>query len=230
MKSLKKETPKKPQKFESSDDLFENENVEESDRIPQDLDFGEGNYEAIRHTCEAIGQIIESWGFKKIMGMTWAFLYLCPEPASAKDICTALNISPALASITLQDLTRWQVVKKISPLGKRRDYYTAEHDMWKMLNKILEYRERPQVENVKSKLGLALDALDQENRTRPDLKSKRTCQFQRVRIEDLASITTMAMGLMDAISKEGRIDISPLNCVLKPYQFYAQQIQNGVRN
>ncbi len=216
--------------IERLDDLFENENVEESDRVPQELDFGQGNYEAIRHTCEAIGQIIESWGFKKIMGMTWAFLYLCPEPASAKDICTALNISPALASITLQDLTRWQVVKKISPLGKRRDYYIAEHDMWKMLNKILEFRERPQVENVKSKLSLALGALDQENRTRPDLKSKRTCQFQRVRIEDLASITTMALGLMDAISKEGRIDVSPLNSVLKPYQFYAQQIQNGIRN
>jgi len=230
MKSFKKESSPKAARSENVEDIFANEDIEESDRVPQDLDFGEGNYEAIRHTCEAIGQIIESWGFKKIMGMTWAFLYLCPEPASAKDICTALNISPALASITLQDLTRWQVVKKISPLGKRRDYYIAEHDMWKMLNKILEYRERPQVENVKTKLGFALQALDQENRVRPDLKSKRTCQFQRVRIEDLASITTMAMGLMDAISKEGRIDISPLNCILKPYQFYAQQIQNSVKN
>lgn len=225
MKSLKKETAIKVPKLENPEDIFENEEIEESDRVPKDLDFGQGNYEAIRHTCEGIGQIIEAWGFKKIMGMTWAFLYLCPEPASAKDICTALNISPALASITLQELTRWQVLKKISPLGKRRDYYIAEHDMWKMLNKILEYRERPQVENVKNKLGLALSALDQENRVRPDLKSKRTCQFQRVRIEDLASITNMAMGLMDAVSKEGRIDISPMTSILKPYQFYTQQIQ-----
>jgi len=230
MKNLKKESDTKLTKPHPPEDLFENEEVEESDRVPKDLDFGEGNYEAIRHTCEAIGQIIESWGFKKIMGMTWAFLYLCPEPASAKDICTALNISPALASITLQELTRWQVLKKISPLGKRRDYYIAEHDMWKMLNKILEYRERPQVENVKTKLGLALTALDQENRIRPDLKSKRTCQFQRVRIEDLASITNMAMGLMDAVSKEGRIDISPMTSILKPYHFYTQQIQGTPGN
>jgi DNA-binding transcriptional regulator GbsR (MarR family) len=206
------------------DSLFDNEEVEESTRIPQALEFGEGNYEAIRHTCEAIGQIIESWGFKKIMGMTWAFLYLCPEPASAKDICSALNISPALVSITLQDLLRWQVVRKISPIGKRRDYYIAEHDMRKMLNQVIENRERPQVENVKQKLAMALGALDQENRSRPDLKSKRTCQFQRVRIEDLMSITDMAMGLMDAVTKDGRIDILPINGVLKPYHFYAQQI------
>jgi len=210
--------------------LFANEEVEESSRIPQDLEFGEGNYEAIRHTCEAMGQIIEAWGFKRIMGMTWAFLYLCPEPASAKDICTALNISPALVSITLQDLLRWQVVRKISPIGKRRDYYIAEHDMSKMMNKIIENRERPQVENVKQKLGLALGALDQENRIRPDLKSKRTCQFQRVRIEDLLSVTDMAMGLMDAITKEGRIDILPLNQVLKPSHFHAKQVCETLRN
>jgi HTH-type transcriptional regulator, glycine betaine synthesis regulator len=211
-------------------DLFSNEDGEESSRVPQDLEFGEGNYEAIRHTCEGIGQIIESWGFKKIMGMTWAFLYLCPEPASAKDICKALNISPALVSITLQDLLRWQVVKKISPLGKRRDYYTAEHDMWKMLNKILENKERPQVENVKQKLDLALAALVQENRTRPDLKSKRTCQFQRVRIEDLQSITHCALNLIDNITQEGMVDIGPINGILKPYQFYAQQIQASLKN
>ena len=93
--------------------LFSDEHDGDSgEKLPEEeLAFGEGNYVAIHHTCEAIGQIIESWGFKKILGMTWAFLYLCPEPASAKDICKALDISPALVSITLQDLLRWQVVK-----------------------------------------------------------------------------------------------------------------------
>jgi hypothetical protein len=38
------------------------------------------------------------------------------------------------------------------------------------------------------------------------------------------------MGLMEVVSKEGRIDISPLNCVLKPYHVHAQQIQRTVRN
>ncbi|MEZ4815876.1 MAG: hypothetical protein R3A80_11865 [Bdellovibrionota bacterium] len=101
-----------------------------------ELEFGPGNQEAIRITCEAIGQIIEGWGFKKIMGTRWAFLYLCPEPATSKDICTHLKISPALASITLQDLLRWGVVSKQSSIGKRLDYYVAEHDIWKMVRKV----------------------------------------------------------------------------------------------
>src|SRR5690606_36512243 len=108
------------------------------------------------------------------------FLYLCPEPASAKDICDTLKVSPALVSITLQHLQRWEVVKKISPLGKRKDYYVAEHDLWKMIRKVFAERERRQVETVQHKLGLALEALEKERNSRPDLKSKRTCQFQTI--------------------------------------------------
>ena len=76
--------------------FHDNDDGEESSWVPNDLVFGKGNLEAIRHTCEAIGSFMEMWGFKKILGSTWAFLYLCPEPAAAKDICKALNISPAL--------------------------------------------------------------------------------------------------------------------------------------
>jgi DNA-binding transcriptional regulator GbsR (MarR family) len=200
------------------DDL--DDGLEHSSFVPKDLEFGPGNFEAIRHTCEAIGEIIESWGFKRIMGSMWAFLYLCPEPATAKDICGALGISPALVSITLQDLLRWGVVRKLSPLGKRRDYYIAEHDVWKMIRKVLMERERTQMTSVQDRLGQALGALDLETRSRPDLKSKRTCQFQRMRIEDLKAVTATAVKLMDALLDEGRMDVSPLLSVLKPCQSF----------
>ena len=190
--------------------------------IPQDLDFGEGNYEAIRHTCEAIGQIMESWGFKKIMGMTWAFLYLCPEPASSKDICKALGVSPALVSITLQDLQRWGVVRKMSPLGRRRDYYVAEHDVWKMIKKVLKEREYGHMETVKSKLNAGLEALELEKAARPDLKHKRTCQFQKVRIQDLVSITDTALNLLGGLIDDGKVDVAPIFGILQPYNLLAK--------
>lgn len=190
------------------------------------LEFGEGNIEAIQHTCEAIGHVMESWGFKKIMGMTWAFLYLCPEPASAKDICSALKVSPALVSITLQELLRWDVVKKLSPMGKRRDYYVAEHDVWKMIRRVLKERESAQIEKVREKLSLAIEALDTEKESRPDLKSKRTCQFQRLRIEDLEAITVTAQSLMDAFVCDGKVDCSPIFSALKPYTSHASGLKS----
>lgn len=190
--------------------------------VPQDLEFGEGNYEAIRHTCEAIGQVMEGWGFKKVMGTIWAFLYLCPEPASAKDISETLGISPALVSITLAELQRWTVVRKISPLGKRRDYYEAEHDLWKMIKKVLREREYRHVESVRSKLTQALGALETEKNARPDLKSKRTCQFQKVRIQDLVNVTDVSLNLLDTLIDDARVDVSPIFGLLQPYNLLAK--------
>ena len=199
--------------------FHDNDDGEESSWVPNDLVFGKGNLEAIRHTCEAIGSFMEMWGFKKILGSTWAFLYLCPEPAAAKDICKALNISPALVSITIQDLLRWQVVKKISPMGKRRDYYVAEHDTWKMIRKVLKEREACEITNVRHRLDQAIAALDIETKAHADLKTKRTCQFQRIRLEDLVAITDSATALMDHFVNDGAVDISPIFSLLKPYNF-----------
>ncbi len=197
----------------------------ETDINPKDLEFGPGNYEAIRHTCEAIGQVMESWGFKKIMGMMWGFLYLCPEPATSKDICQTLGISPALASITLQELQRWGVVKKLSPLGKRRDYYVAEHDVWKMLRRVLREREAAQMENVRTKLQQAISALDQEVQQKADLTSRRTSQFQKLRVEDLVSVTDVSLGLLYSFLDEGKLNVEPIFSALKPYNLLAKSIK-----
>ncbi len=191
--------------------------VEHIDFEPPALEFGPGNFQAIRHTCEALGQVMEAWGFKKIMGMTWAFLYLCPEPAAARDICEALKVSPALVSITLQDLLRWGVVKKLSPMGKRRDYYMAEHDVWKMIRRVLKEREKHAIEIVQHKLRSAIKALDAEREVKPDLKSKRTCQFQRIRVEELLGITDTSLDLMNCFIDDGKVDVSPIFSSLKPY-------------
>jgi DNA-binding transcriptional regulator GbsR (MarR family) len=210
--------PKKTKQNDS--DLFQDdEGVDstENPNAPAELEFGPGNIEAIRHTCEAIGEIIESWGFKRILGMTWAFLYLCPEPASAKDICKALDISPALVSITAQDLIRWGVIKKISPIGKRRDYYIAEHDVWKMIRKVFQEREHKQMKMVQSKLEEALKAVETETLIRPEFKNRRTCQFQKIRIEDLQAITGVAISLLDSFIGDGKMNISPIFSMLKPY-------------
>lgn len=181
------------------------------------LPFAPGNQEAIRITCQAIGQIIEGWGFKKIMGTLWAFLYLCPEPATSKDICANLKISPALASITLQDLQRWGVVTKISSIGKRLDYYVAEHDIWKMIKKVFREREQMAIEQVQEKLGTAVRELNNELATRMDIRSRRTSQFQKLRIEDLMKAAGTANQIMETFIEMGSLDISPLFAALKPY-------------
>ena len=195
-------------------------------QVPEEgLLFAPGNQEAIHLTCQAIGQIIEGWGFKKIMGVIWAFLYLCPEPANTKDICTNLKISPALASITLQDLLRWGVVNKTTSIGKRLDYYTAEHDIWKMIRKVFREREKMAIEQTKNKLEEAIKSLNNELNTRMDIKSRRTSQFQKLRLEDLIKASQTAEQIMDGFINLGSMNIAPLFALLKPYTNVAKSLK-----
>lgn len=200
----------------------------ETTLIPNDLEFGAGNEAAMAHTCEAIGRIVEVWGFKKVMGMMWAFLYLCPEPACAKDICKALSISPALVSITIQELLQWGVVRKLSPIGKRRDYYIAEHDIWKMIRKVLHERGKREMEWIQEKLESALDSLETEKSASPQLKSKRTCQFQKIRIEDLLGATNTAQNILSLFMELGKVDVSPIQQALKPHTALTEGLKSAI--
>jgi len=150
-----------------------------------ELDFSPGNYEAIHHVCEVASQVTEKWGIKRVIGATWAFLHLCPEPACAKDICKALGISPALVSITIQELLKHELVSKHPTANRRRDYFGTEMNLIDLLHRMATKAPNPSKKIDAHKLNLALEILDGEAGFRPDLKSRRTCQFQKVRTEDL---------------------------------------------
>ena len=91
--------------------------------------------------CEAIGQVMELWGFKRIHGMIWMYVFLQPEPVSAQDIRTALGISSGLVSMTVAELQHWDVIHRQSVRGDRKDYYVAEFNIWRPILKVLRERE-----------------------------------------------------------------------------------------
>ena len=75
---------------------------------------------------DSIGRLIEFWGFKRNMGRLWAILYLSERPLSAPEMQDRLQLSSGAVSMTLNELTRWGVVKKVWLQGERRDHYAAE--------------------------------------------------------------------------------------------------------
>jgi DNA-binding transcriptional regulator GbsR (MarR family) len=95
----------------------------------------------VYQACETVGQMMELWGFKRIHGMVWTYIYLQPRPVSAQDIREGLGISTGLASMTLADLQHWDVVHRRSPPGERRDFFEAEANIWRPILKVLRERE-----------------------------------------------------------------------------------------
>src|SRR5688572_26775507 len=109
--------------------------------------------------ADAVGGLMESWGFKRNMGRVWAMLYLEQAPLSAADIGERLSLSTGSMSMLLTELQEWSVVRKTWVPGERRDYYEAETSIWKMVSRVLRERELIWIRDAAEHFAAADEAL-----------------------------------------------------------------------
>ena len=56
--------------------------------------------------ADAVGALMELWGFRRQLGRAWAVLFLSDRPLAAPELCARLEISTGLLSMTLAELRR----------------------------------------------------------------------------------------------------------------------------
>jgi DNA-binding transcriptional regulator GbsR (MarR family) len=160
---------------------------------------------------DSIGRLIEFWGFKRNMGRLWAILYLSDQPLSAPEIQDRLQLSSGAVSMTLNELTRWGVVKKVWLQGERRDHYTAEGNFWKMISRVFNERERVEILDA---IDIMEDAIRFLKDKAKEPEERARAQFQEERIRELLDLARLGKQLLDALIKDAKVDGSPLMKVL----------------
>ena len=158
---------------------------------------------------DLIGRLIEFWGFKRNMGRVWAILYLSPESMTAADIRDRLQLSTGAVSMTLSELSRWGVVKKLWVVGKRRDYFTAELGLWKMISRVMQEREGGEISAAIEALERALASLAQHDASASEEERARA-DLQRSRINALLTLARLGKQLLDALLSTAKVDAEPL--------------------
>lgn len=165
---------------------------------------------------DAVGRLMEFWGFKRNMGRLWAVMYLSPHPLTAADLKDLLKISSGAVSMTLAELMRWGVVKKVWVQGERKDYYVAEVALWRMISRVLGERERTEIGVAVESFERALELLDSERggrgregaRAPDDRRARRDLQSRRVRA--LLELAKLGRTLLDALLATAKLDAEPL--------------------
>lgn len=158
---------------------------------------------------DAVGRLMEFWGFKRNMGRIWAVLYLSDGPLTANDLRERLQLSSGAVSMTLTELSRWGVVRKVWIQGARRDHFTAEGNLWKMVSRVFRERELIEVQEAIASLESALSALD----AREDLRTpeeRRRAEVQRERIKKLLELAKLGRRLIEGLVSEARVDATAL--------------------
>jgi HTH-type transcriptional regulator, glycine betaine synthesis regulator len=158
---------------------------------------------------DVVGRLIEFWGFKRNMGRIWAVLYLSPEPLSAEDLRLSLKLSSGAVSMTLNELLRWGVVRKVWVQGERKDFYTAEVQLWRMISRVFNERE-------KSEIVMAIESFEEalaevsKLRHSTDPKTRARAELQYERIRQLLELAKLGKRLMDTLLATAKIDAEPL--------------------
>jgi HTH-type transcriptional regulator, glycine betaine synthesis regulator len=159
---------------------------------------------------DVIGRLIEFWGFKRNMGRVWTVLYLSPDPLSAEDLRQALQLSSGAVSMTLSELSRWGVVRRVWIQGERKDFYTAEVQLWRMISRVFNEREKSEVTAAIDVFEEALDKLDRIRKTSSDPEMRARADLQHERISQLLELARLGRRLLDALVSTAKVDAEPL--------------------
>jgi DNA-binding transcriptional regulator GbsR (MarR family) len=113
--------------------------------------------------ADSVGEVIEHWGFRKALGRLWTVLYLAGEPLPAVELAERLSMSSGAVSMALNELQEWGVVSRVWKPGERREFFSAETDLWKMICKVVSERERFWVRSVHERIQRATAILKRLN-------------------------------------------------------------------
>lgn len=173
------------------------------------MDGASSTHDIILRVADAIGELMEFWGFKRNMGRLWTLLYLEPEPLSAAQISQRLSLSSGAVSMLLSDLSQWGAVKKSWIPGERRDYYTAETSIWKMVTRVFRERELRKISSSIEIFEQAIAALSAQQTSAESAAAPRL-ELALERITGLLSLARLGERLLKGILSGQAIDPTPL--------------------
>lgn len=157
---------------------------------------------------DAVGGAIEFWGFRRVLGHIWGWLYLQGAPRTAAEIGSRLHLSKALVSTSLTELERWGCVRRFRRPGSRREMFEAEQDVWAMVSRVFRERELLMVRQVADTLDSVGEDLKGLSKKASASRNEARARLERVqRMGDLAQFAAIAIqGFLD----QGLADVRPL--------------------
>ncbi len=107
------------------------------------------NTPEIKELTKLVGLFIQYWGFKKIHGQIWAYIYLSKEPIDSTTLVKRLGVSKALVSLAIKDLLDYKVIRVSGPGLRRKILLESNPDQISVIVEVLKNRERLMLNRIK---------------------------------------------------------------------------------
>jgi DNA-binding transcriptional regulator GbsR (MarR family) len=126
--------------------------------------------EAKQQFISSWGAFGTHWGINRTMAQVHALLMVSPGPLTQDDIMEELGISRGNVNMNTRELISWGLVDRVILPGERKEYFTAEKDIWKVATQIIRERKKRELDPM-LKLLAQLENID------GDKKDKHVKQF-----------------------------------------------------
>lgn len=143
------------------------------------------------------GALGSKWGINKTMAQIHALLLISSEPMSAEDVMAALQISRGNANMNIRTLIDWGLVFKETKLGERKEYFTGEKDIWKVAQRVIQIRQRQELEPIITSL-IELQNVESNEKNKEDVK-----HFSE-QIKNIKELAELADTSLTKISRSNR--------------------------
>jgi len=98
------------------------------------------------------GQMGSAWGISRTMAEVHALLFIAGDPLCTDDVMERLEISRGSASMSLRALVEWGVVSRTHKRGDRKEYFTADQDVWTLFRAVVRERMKREVDPLLASL------------------------------------------------------------------------------
>jgi len=138
--------------------------------------------EAKQQFISSWGAFGTHWGINRTMAQIHALLLISPDPLTQDDIMEDLNISRGNTNMNIRELINWGLVERVILPGERKEYFTAEKDIWKVVKQIVKERKKRELEPM-------MQLLDKLEDVEGDKKDKKVKTF----VDTMSSIKRLGL-------------------------------------
>jgi len=149
--------------------------------------------EAKQQFISTWGAMGTHWGINRTMAQVHALLMISPDPLTQDDVMAQLNISRGNVNMNVRDLIDWGLVDRVIISGERKEYFTAEKDIWKVATQIIKERKKRELDPM-------MKLMDQLSKVDGDKKDKEVKAFIET-INGIKKFGAHADSMLDVLVK-----------------------------
>lgn len=159
--------------------------------------------DSIHVLADQVGDFIQYWGFRKVEGRIWTYLFLAPSPLNAEELMKRTGISKAMLSLSLGELLKYDVIRKAYPDKERHQAYVVNPNVMEVISNVLRSRERGLLGKIHSSFLVA----------HKDPKNSKGGNVDSERLAFLGEMVVAASQLLDSFLTMQALDMLPFQKV-----------------